>query len=147
MASSEGPGAERLTLDASATEVIGRPPPGCGVSRGRPRVVTDVRPRRRADHGGAIRRRARPEAPMLQIFTSPLPALGVGGILAPDDWPAFLDAVSGELAGSPVIVDVTSSNRPRAVVARGVLQVLLYDPRSDVIEVAVRTPTPDRISV
>ena len=84
---------------------------------------------------------------MLQIFTSPLPALGVGGILAPDDWPAFLDAVSDEMAGSPVIVDVTSTDRPRAVVARGVLQVLLYDPRSDVIEVAVRTPTPHRISV
>jgi hypothetical protein len=84
---------------------------------------------------------------MLQIFTSPLPALGVGGIRAPDDWAAFLDAVSGELAGSPVIVDVTSSDRPRAVVARGVLHVLRYDPRSDVIEVAVRTPTPHRISV
>ena len=84
---------------------------------------------------------------MLQIFTSPLPALGVGGVLAADDWSTFLDAVSWELAGSPVIVDVTSRDDARAVVARGVLHALLYDERSDVIEVAVRIPTPSRISI
>ena len=82
---------------------------------------------------------------MLQIFTSPLPALGVGGVLAPDDWSSFLDAVSGELAGSPVVVDVTTRDDARGVIARGVLQALLYD--GDVIEVAVRVPTPGRISV
>jgi hypothetical protein len=82
---------------------------------------------------------------MLQIFTSPLPALGVGGVLAPDDWSSFLDAASWELAGSPVVVDVTSPGNARGVIARGVLQALLYD--GDVIEVAVRMPTPGRISV
>jgi hypothetical protein len=82
---------------------------------------------------------------MLQTFTSPLPALGVGGVLAPDDWSSFLDAVSGELAGSPVVVDVTAPGDARGVIARGVLQALLYD--GDVIEVAVRMPTPGRISV
>ena len=84
---------------------------------------------------------------MLQIFSSPLPALGVGGVLAPDDWSTFLDAVAWELAGSPVVVDVTSPGDARAVIARGVLQALLYDARGDVIEVGVRIPTPSRISV
>jgi hypothetical protein len=84
---------------------------------------------------------------MLQIFTSPLPALGVGGVLPAEDWSTFLDAVSWELAGSPVIVDVTSRDDARAVVARGVLHALMYDARGDVIEVAVRIPTPGRISV
>jgi len=84
---------------------------------------------------------------MLQIFSSPLPALGVGGVLAPDDWSTFLDAVSWELAGSPVVVDVTSPGDARAVIARGMLQALLYDARGDVIEVGVRIPTPSRISV
>src|SRR4051794_32506523 len=86
------------------------------------------------------------EARMLQIFTSPLPALGVGGVLPAEDWSTFLDAVSWELAGSPVIVDVTSRDDARAVVARGVLHALMYDARGDVIEVAVRIPTPGRIS-
>jgi|1186.fasta_scaffold125940_1 hypothetical protein len=82
---------------------------------------------------------------MLQIFTSPLPALGVGGVLARDDWSLFLDAVSGELAGSPVVVDLTARGDVRGVIARGVLQAMRYD--GDVIEVAVRMPTPGRISV
>ena len=84
---------------------------------------------------------------MLQIFTSPLPALGVGGVLAQEDWSTFLDAVSWELAGSPVVVDATSRGDTRAVVARGLLHALSYDERGDVIEVAVRVPTPGRISV
>ncbi len=84
---------------------------------------------------------------MLQTFTSPLPALGFGGIVAASEWSAFLDAVSAELAGSPVIVDVESPECARAVVARGVLHAVLYDQRGDVVEVAIQTPTPARISV
>jgi hypothetical protein len=87
------------------------------------------------------------EARMLQIFTRPLPALGVGGVLAPEEWSTFLDAVSAELAGSPVVVDVALRGTPRTVVVRGVLHALVYDPRGDVLEVAVQTPTPNRISV
>ena len=84
---------------------------------------------------------------MSQTFTRPLPALGVGGVIATTEWSAFLDAVSAELAGSPVALEVASPGQPRAVLARGVLHSLLYDPRADVIEVAVQTPTPGRISV
>jgi hypothetical protein len=84
---------------------------------------------------------------LTQTFTSPLPALGFGGVIDTSEWSSFLDAVSGELAGSPVAIEVASPGQPRVVMARGVLHSLLYDARGDVIEVAVQIPAPGRISV
>ena len=79
--------------------------------------------------------------------TLPAPPGAVRRIVSPPDWSAFMDELSSELAGAPAVVDVSWHGLPPTQVVRGVVQAFLYDPRADVLEVAVRIPTPGPVSV
>jgi hypothetical protein len=68
-------------------------------------------------------------------------------IVAPWNWSAFLDEFTTEVAGSPVVVDVSAYGMRHAVVARGILEVMLFDERGDVVEIAVQIPAPGRPSL
>ena len=68
-------------------------------------------------------------------------------IVAPWNWSTFLEGLSTEVAGVPVVVDVSAQGLNHAVVARGILEAMLYDERGDVVEIAVQVPTPGRPSL
>ena len=83
----------------------------------------------------------------MQPATSPISPGALRRLVAPADWSDFLDQVSMELANAPVLVDVSWHGLPPTQVARGVVQAFLYDSRADVIEIAIRIPTPGPFSV
>ena len=57
--------------------------------------------------------------------------------LSPEGWSRYLDSISDDLRNVPISIEIIDSERPPVVAAAGLaLQLLTYDRRDDVFEVA-----------
>ncbi len=57
--------------------------------------------------------------------------------LAPDGWSRYLDSITDDLRNAPISIEIIDGEHPPMVAATGLaLQLLTYDRRDDVFEVA-----------
>jgi Family of unknown function (DUF5335) len=57
--------------------------------------------------------------------------------LAPERWSGYLDSITDDLRNAPISIEIMDAEHPPLLAARGLaLQLLTYDRRDDVFEVA-----------